>query len=125
LENGQVLHVREPLDRAKIAAAAPLFVGRHDFRGFAANRREVVSDTVRVIHRIQVRNCGSLISIDFDGEGFLYKMARMITGTLVEAGLAQTSLDEIRDRLDKNKRANSFSRLVAPAAGLFLIRVRY
>jgi tRNA pseudouridine38-40 synthase len=125
LENGRVWPVREPLDCAKMAAAARLFVGRHDFRAFAANRGAPSDDTTRTIHGIRVRRSGSLISIEFDGEGFLYKMARLITGALVEAASGEASLSEIRQRLKGNNRLNSSSRLVAPAAGLFLIRVRY
>ena len=125
LENGRVWHVREPLDRGAMAAAAALFVGRHDFRAFAANRGAPVSDTMRTMHRIRIRDSRSLISIEFDGEGFLYKMARMITGAILDAGRGKTSLDEIRKRLTQNFRANSSGRVVAPAAGLFLVRVRY
>jgi tRNA pseudouridine38-40 synthase len=124
LENGRVWHVRERLDETKIAAAAALFVGRHDFRNFAANRGTPVTDAVRNIHSIRIRYSGSLVCVEFDGEGFLYKMARMITGALVNAAAGKISLNEIRHRLAKNVRLNS-SRVVAPASGLFLIRVRY
>jgi tRNA pseudouridine38-40 synthase len=125
LENGRVWQVREPLDCAKMVAAAKLFIGRHDFRSFAANRGAPSEDTTRTIHSIRVWCSGSLISIEFDGEGFLYKMARLITGALVEAASGEASLSEIRQRLTGNDRVNSSSRLVAPAPGLFLIRVRY
>jgi tRNA pseudouridine38-40 synthase len=124
-ENGRVWHVREPLDRARVAAAAELFVGRNNFRSFSANRGAPVSDTMRTIRSIRVRNSGSLISIEFAGEGFLYKMVRMMTGALVQAGSGKTPLSEVRRRLEKNVRSNSSSPVVAPAAGLFLIRVRY
>jgi tRNA pseudouridine38-40 synthase len=125
LENGRVWNVRDPLDRQKMAAATALFVGRHNFRAFAANRGAPVSDTTRLINSIRIRNSGSLISVEFDGEGFLYKMARIIAGALVQAGLGKTSHAEIRDRLAKDVRPSSSSRVVAPAAGLFLVRVRY
>jgi tRNA pseudouridine38-40 synthase len=125
LENGRAWHVRERLDCAKMAAAARLFIGRHDFRSFAANRGVPSDDTIRTMHNIRVRCSGSLISVEFDGEGFLYKMARLITGVLVEAASGDATLNEIRNRLTRNDRLNSSSRLVAPAAGLFLIRVRY
>ena len=125
LENGRVWHVREPLDRARVAAAAALFIGRHNFRAFSANRGDPVSDTMRTIHSIRIRGSGPSISIEFTGEGFLYKMVRMITGALVQAGSGKTPLSEIRRRLGKSTQSNSSSRLVAPAGGLFLIRVRY
>lgn len=125
LEKGRAWQVREPLDRAKMAEAASLFVGRHDFRSFAANRGAPSDDTTRTIHSLRVRCSGSLISVEFDGEGFLYKMARLITGALVEAGSGAVSLSDIRHRLSGNGRTHSSTRLVAPAAGLFLVRVRY
>jgi tRNA pseudouridine38-40 synthase len=125
LENGRVWHVREPLDSAKMAEAGRLFVGRHDFRSFAANRGAPNDDTMRTIHSLRVRSSASLISVEFDGEGFLYKMARLITGALVEAASGDASFSDIRHRLTRNNRVDSSSRLVAPAAGLFLVRVRY
>ena len=125
LEHGRAWHIREMLDRRKMAAAAGLFVGRHDFRSFAANRGAPVGDTIRTMHSVRVRGSGPLITVEFKGEGFLYKMARMITGALVEAGSGKTTVREIRHRLTKNIQGNSSSRMVAPASGLFLIRVRY
>jgi len=125
LENGRAWHVREPLDRAAILAGAQLFVGRHDFASFSANRGAPVSDTVRTLSRVRVRRSGPLLSIEFEGDGFLYKMARLLAGALVQVGLGTLSPDEIQARLSSPKRRFSHARNVAPAAGLFLIRVRY
>jgi tRNA pseudouridine38-40 synthase len=125
LENGRVWHVRNPLNVAKMAEAAKLFVGHHDFGCFAANRGAPSADMMRTIHSLRVRSSGSLISVEFDGEGFLYKMARLITGALVEAASGEASFSDIRRRLSGDNRVNSLRRLVGPAAGLFLVRVRY
>jgi tRNA pseudouridine38-40 synthase len=124
LENGRIWHVREPLDRAKIVSAAQSFVGSHDFGSFAANRGASVADSQRTIRFVRVRNSGPLITIEFDGDGFLYKMVRMIVGALVQAGSGTASAGDIRRRL-QNPRSIPRNRMVAPAAGLFLIRVRY
>ena len=125
LENGRSWHVREPLDHSRMEAVARLFIGRHDFSHFAANRGAPVTDTIRTVDSIRIRNAGHVISVEICAEGFLYKMARMITGALVHVGNGKISADEIRSRLAKNARSNSSSRTVAPAAGLFLVRVRY
>jgi tRNA pseudouridine38-40 synthase len=125
LENGRVWHLREPLDRVTIAASATWFVGRHDFASFAANRGAPVTDTKRSIRRVQVRNSGPLLSIEFEADGFLYKMVRLMVGALVEVGLGKASPEEIQSRLHHSKRRFSHARHVAPAAGLFLVRVRY
>jgi tRNA pseudouridine38-40 synthase len=125
LEAGRAWHVRDPLDRDVMAAAAQSFVGRHDFHSFAANRGATVVDTVRTIHRVRVRNSGSLISIEFEGDGFLYKMVRMMIGTLVQIGVGKASPNEIQTRLRHPRRRFPHARSVAPATGLFLFRVRY
>jgi tRNA pseudouridine38-40 synthase len=125
LENGRAWHVRDPLDTVRMTEAAQLFVGRHDYSAFAANRGAPVSEPERTIYRVRVRRTGPLITIEFDGEGFLYKMARMMTAAMVQVGHGKISGSEIRQRLARNSQANKARRDVAPAAGLFLFRVRY
>jgi tRNA pseudouridine38-40 synthase len=125
LENGRVWHLREPLDRAAITASAQLFVGRHDFVSFAANRGAPITDTKRAMHRVRVRSSGPLLSIEFEADGFLYKMVRLMIGALVEVGSGKAGAEEIQSRLHHPRRRFSRARHVAPAAGLFLVRVRY
>ena len=125
LENGRAWHIREPLDRAAIEAAANLFVGRNDFASFAANRGAPVADTTRTIRRLRVTGRGSSLAMEFEADGFLYKMVRLMAGALVQAGLGNCSPDEIRSRLAHPRRLFTQARNVAPAAGLFLVRVRY
>ncbi len=125
LKNGRVWHVPDPLDRSAVAAAALLFAGRHDFASFAANRGAPVDDTTRTVRSVRVRNSGPVVSTEFEAEGFLYKMVRLMVGAIVEVGLGKSSPDEIQSRLYHPKLPFSHARNVAPAAGLFLIRVRY
>jgi tRNA pseudouridine38-40 synthase len=125
LENGRSWHVRDPIDRTVLAAAAALFVGRHDFASFAANRGAPVDDTARTLRTVRVRNSGPLLTIEFEGDGFLYKMVRLLVGALIEVASGKESPNEIRSRLHHPKQRFSHARNVAPAAGLFLIRVRY
>ena len=125
LEHGRAWHLRGPLDSIAMAAAARLFVGRHDFKSFSANRGSPVSDTFRTLHRVQLRRAGPLLVIDFDGDGFLYKMVRLMVGALGRIGLGDAAPGEIRERLEAPRRVISGGRNAAPAAGLFLIRIRY
>lgn len=125
LESGRAWHVRNDLNTAAMITAASNFVGRHDFASFAANRGAPVTDTMRTISNIRLRQSGPRISIEVEGDGFLYKMVRLIVGTLVRVGLGKAAPDEIRSRLDAPRRGNRHSRDAAPAAGLFLVRVRY
>ena len=125
LELGRAWHVPAPLAPRRLSAAAELFVGRHDFAGFAANRGNPISDTVRTIDSVKVRRSGKLIAIEFCGDGFLYKMVRLMVGSLVRCGSGRLDAEEIRQRLAGGKVSAGQQRYVAPAAGLFLVRVRY
>ncbi|MGI8431883.1 MAG: tRNA pseudouridine(38-40) synthase TruA, partial [Chthoniobacterales bacterium] len=122
-ERGRAWHVMKQLDEVKLRAAAALFVGKHDFAGFTANRGQPPTSTTRTIHRIRVRHTAALTTIDFAGDGFLYKMVRLLTGAIVRCATGSESLNQIKQRLDYP--SENGTRLVAPAEGLTLVRVRY
>lgn len=124
-ESGRAWHVVRTLDFDGIVLAAKEFCGQHDFASFSANRGTPETNTVRIIRAARVRRAGPCISIEFEGDGYLYKMVRMMVGTLVRLGLKQSSPHEISARLRSPRRAVSRGRIAAPADGLFLVRVRY
>jgi tRNA pseudouridine38-40 synthase len=125
LESGRAWHVARPLDFDEMAIAAKEFCGEHDFASFSANRGTPETDTVRTIRAVRLRRSGPCISMEFDGDGFLYKMVRMMAATLVGIGLEKSARQEIGARLRSPRQAISRGRTAAPADGLFLIRVRY
>ena len=116
-------HIVHPIDAKILKQAAKHFVGTHDFAGFAANRGKQERSTVRTIYSVRVRQEGRCVIIDFDGDGFLYKMVRLIVNSLVKCALGKTRIEDITARLDSGQVGPA--RLVAPADGLFLFRVRY
>jgi tRNA pseudouridine38-40 synthase len=123
LEYGRACHVRRPLDLKILKEAARLFVGRHDFAGFAANRGQEEKSTIRTIYSVRVRQKGPSLTIEFCGDGFLYKMVRLIVGSLIESALGKVRMQDLSARLNSGKRGAA--RFAAPAEGLFLVRVRY
>ena len=125
LENGRAWHIRDAIDHQLLTTSAKLFAGRHNFASFAANRGAPVADTFRTLHRISVTRSGPLLTLDFEGDGFLYKMVRLIVGSLVQIGIGKISANEIASRLIHPSREIARARNVAPACGLFLVRVRY
>ena len=74
---------------------------------------------------MRVRRSGPCVSIEVEGDGFLYKMVRMMVGMLVQITTDKCSPNEIKARLKSPRRAISRARVAAPAHGLFLVRVRY
>ena len=123
LEFGRVWHVYRDPDFSVIKTAAAHFLGRHDFAGFAANRGHLERDTWRTIRSVKVNRRGFLWTLEFDGDGFLYRMVRLMVGALTDCAAGKIDVSELIRRL---KRPNNHgARLAAPASGLYLIRVRY
>src|SRR6266568_802423 len=98
-EYGRAWHVPHPLDLKLLKKAASQFVGTHDFAAFAANRGKPEKSTIRTIYSVAVRRSGSCVTIDFDGDGFLYKMIRLIVGALVRCALGKSRVEDVTDLL--------------------------
>ena len=119
----QAWHVTRPLDLAAMRAAAPLFLGRHDFKSLAATRDYEMKSTVRTLRRCDIRRNGPLLTFVIEGDGFLYKMCRGIVGTLAQVGQGKIAPGEIKSILGrKDRRAAG---MTAPAHGLVLWKVYY
>ncbi|MEO6970166.1 MAG: tRNA pseudouridine(38-40) synthase TruA [Chthoniobacterales bacterium] len=122
-ERGRAWHVTGKIDDPSLRACARLFVGTHDFAGFAANRGHPVTSTTRTIRKVRVHRTKARTVIEVEGDGFLYKMVRLMVGAMVQCALGKRSLGEVRDRLQGL--ATDRARFVAPADGLTLVRVMY
>ena len=123
LEFGRAWHISSPLDVDLLKTAGKKFVGTHDFAAFAANRGKKEQDTMRTIWSAQIRRSGPRIAIEIAGDGFLYKMVRLMVGAMTQVALNKMNIDEIVARL-KAGRADG-SRFVAPAKGLYLVKIWY
>lgn len=122
LEHGRAWHVVPPPSLETMTQAARLFLGRHNFSAFCAAPARTLHDPFREVWKIEVRSQGRRIWVDFEGEGFLYKMVRMLVAAMVRAGQGRTSLEELsRALVSGSPRQNH----VAPACGLILQRVIY
>ena len=122
-EYSRAWHLAQPLDLSILKSAAKGFVGTHDFAAFAANRGKPEQNTIRTINSVRVRKKGSCVAIEFDGNGFLYKMVRLMVGALVKCALGKMRIEEITSRLHSARIGSA--RFAAPAEGLYLVRVRY
>ena len=123
LELGRAWHIRAPLHVDLLKAAGEKFVGTHDFGAFAANRGKKTNDTTRTIWSVRVRRSGPRVTIEISGDGFLYKMVRLMVGAMTRVALNKMKADEITARLKSG--CVDGSRFVAPAEGLYLVKVRY
>ena len=112
-----------PVRPALLAAAiAALLCGTHDYTSFCANRR-MKKSAVRTVNAITVERLGEEVRLTFSGDGFLYHMVRILTGTLLEVGLGQRDAGTMPDILAARDR--SAAGPAAPARGLILWETRY
>ena len=115
-------HVYVPLDADRMNEAAQMLAGEHDFASFCSIHTQARS-TVRRIISISVQRDADEISITVTGNGFLYNMVRIISGTLIEVGRGKLEPEQIHSILEEKNRNTAGP--TAPAAGLTLIEVKY
>jgi tRNA pseudouridine38-40 synthase len=123
LEVGRSWHVPQALDAELMRSGCDLLIGTHDFASFAANRGKANEPTTRTIHQIRVMRRRELVTIEFDGSGFLYRMVRMLTGSIVRVAIRRAELSWIANLLDAP--GVQKTNCTAPPEGLYLVKVKY
>lgn len=133
-----VWHCPYAVDRQRMAAAAQIFAGTHDFTSFAASggseddNSELrtgesldASSMVRTVFssRVLWSPRTRILTYEVRGNGFLHHMVRNLAGTLVEAGRGKLEPDEMLRILKGRDR--TLAGPTAPAQGLCLVRVEY
>ena len=132
------------LDVEAMNEAGKYLVGIHDFKSFCAAQTQVKT-TVRTVLGITVEQqendlCvaetdmgqkmgrsdtgfSQDIVIRVEGEGFLYNMVRIISGTLIKVGLHIWLPDYVKEILESRDRTRAGE--TVPAKGLFLKKIEY
>ncbi len=120
--------VKSPLDTGRMAAAATLLAGRHDFKLFCERPAEQTS-TLVVVDGVELKTAGSLVLVRLVASHFLWKMVRRVVGTLVEVGngrLAPAAFAALlAGETPRQKGSGLPAEWTAPPSGLFLERVLY
>ena len=112
----------EMLDVQAMRQAAAAFIGTHDFKSFCCVRTQAES-TVRTIYSLEVMQEGSEIIIRIKGNGFLYNMVRIITGTLIQVGKGRFKPEYVKQMLEAKDR--TVAGQTAPPQGLTLVGIEY
>lgn len=121
LYRNQAYLVRYDLDIEKMREASAAFIGLKDFSGF-----KTVGSTdpnpVKEMRDISIVENGEFLVIYITASGFLYNMARIIAGTLLDAGMGRVTKKDILEIFETGVRGKS---MVLPARGLYLEKVYY
>jgi len=115
------LHIAETLNVEAMRVAASLLVGQQDFAAFGSP--VVGENTVRQVYRALWTEQDAWLYFDIEANAFLYRMVRMIVGTLLRVGKGVLSPDEFGDILRTCNRRKAGPAVAAQ--GLCLKAVSY
>lgn len=118
--------VNQQLDIKKMQEAADYLLGYHDFSALSCfNQKASKSkkNRTREIKRISIYRKGQFICFSLEANAFLYKMVRVIVGTLINFSMKKKQPIEILPLL-KNRDSQQ-SGTVVPPCGLYLMKVNY
>ena len=120
--HGRVGWYHHPLDESMMQQAAERLLGEHDFSAFRAADCQAKSP-IKAIRHAEIKRLGDMIVFDFEAGAFLQHMVRNMVGSLVYVGQGKYPPEWISQLLcsrDRKLAAPTF-----PAAGLYLVGVRY
>ena len=115
--------VTRGLDIRLMKKAARIFTGKRDFASFASPSLSGVSTIRRIYSFTVTRDDEGIITFRVVANSFLYNMVRIMVGTILEVGMGERSLEDIKQAIAGGN--SNFASSMAPASGLFLTRVVY
>ena len=126
--HARVWHLPHAFDVDLLEQALRVYEGEHDFRRFAANRGNEPAEPpadfyLRTIYSATMQQEGDMLRLRLHGNGFMYRMVRLMVGTAHQVARGRMSVVELGGMLADP--LGDKTRHCAPAAGLYLRRVFY
>ena len=122
LDRDRVWWVPQAMDAMAMAEAAHSLVGRHDFTTFRAAGCQAKSP-IKTLDRLDVSASGEEIIVTASARSFLHNQVRSMVGSLKLVGEGKWQPGDLAAALAARDRAACGP--VAPARGLYLVRVDY
>jgi tRNA pseudouridine38-40 synthase len=122
LERERAWRVGKSLDAEAMHAAAQRLVGHHDFTTFRSTECQAKSP-LKTLDRLDVSRAGEEIDVRASARSFLHHQVRSMVGSLALVGEGRWRADDLAAALAAKDRSRCGP--VAPACGLYLIRVDY
>lgn len=115
------LHVARPLAVDAMQTAATTLLGRHDFSAFGSPPQG--HNAIREVFRAEWQEAGDWLTFDIVANAFLFRMVRMLVGTLLRVGWGALTPEAFSGILEAQERSQAGP--AVPARGLTLMAVCY
>ena len=122
LERNRAWGVFRKLDTKAMHEAAQLLVGHHDFTTFRSTECQAKSPE-KTLDRLDASRHGEVIRIEASARSFLHNQVRSMVGSLKLVGEGRWTARDLAEALAARDRA--YCGPVAPAGGLYLVKVDY
>lgn len=122
LERESAWGVYRALDAKAMHAAAQALVGHHDFTTFRSTECQAASPE-KTLDRLDVSRHGDVIRVEASARSFLHHQVRSMVGSLRAVGEGRWTKASLKKALEAQDRAACGP--VAPACGLYLVKVDY
>ena len=116
-------HVEGQLNIEKMREASKYLIGTHDFKSFSGVKDKSKKSTVRTINYINITEEDNIIKIEYNGNGFLLNMVRILSGTLIKVAKGEIEPIKVKELLKEKSRSELAEK--APAKGLCMKEVKY
>lgn len=117
-------HVRWPLQVERMAEALNSLLGEHSLEAFRCTGSKRAHSTVQV-QEVLCQRLGEMVSIEVQASGFLYRMMRLLVGSLQVVGRGELSPEGFVRLWQHNDWSQMRTRYSAPPQGLCLTDVGY
>jgi tRNA pseudouridine38-40 synthase len=119
--------VKEPLDVARMARAARMLIGRHNFSCFRATDATNADESpIVVVENASIEQEDDAVVFRIEASHFVWRMARRLVGVLVRIGKGEVTEEDLARLLQgRSDPRIDVAAWTAPASGLFLESVRY
>ncbi len=115
--------IKENPDLELMKIASIYLIGTHDFTSFCSNKINPLKSRIKTIYSIQIYEKDKDIILEFNGNGFLRYMVRMLSQILLEVGKKTLTPLDVKEMLEKKDK--DICRYKAEGYGLYLVEIQY
>ncbi len=122
IDRHKVWWLTDEIDFEILKKAAEYIKGMHDFTSFTDGEKKD-KNNIRIVRTAEWRQQGNKLFFTIEGNGFLYKMVRIIVGTIIDIARGNIPIQTLPDIFKQKSRIAAGQ--TAPAKGLCLQKVFY